>query len=227
MKFSLVIIADPSPIWRIGAKGIIKKALRCEVVDTNRANDVLQHRDEATCVLINLQLTKQPHDGVKLANILRQQENPPNVVMVGDAYKPVDFAQSLAVGAKGYIDKSIKPMDLTSLVATLISDKPVELRRNYDMAAKELTEIPQELVIEGAPPIHFTPREHQILRCLSLGMSTLDISAVIKISSETVKDHIQKILRKTGFAYRTQIATMAVRNGCTPKRIAEGLATSN
>ena len=56
-----------------------------------------------------------------------------------------------------------------------------------------------------------TNREVQVLRHLGLGLSNAEISNSLGISIETVKEHVQNILRKTNATDRTQVAVWAVR----------------
>ena len=49
-----------------------------------------------------------------------------------------------------------------------------------------------------------TVREHDILKWIYLGKSNFEIGAILKISPLTVKNHVQKILRKLNVVNRTQ-----------------------
>ena len=61
--------------------------------------------------------------------------------------------------------------------------------------------------------IPLTQRETQVLRHLALGLSNKEISQSLSISIETVKEHVQHLLRKMGVNDRTQAAVWAVRKG--------------
>ncbi len=58
-----------------------------------------------------------------------------------------------------------------------------------------------------------TRREHQILVHLSLGLSNRDISGSLNIGLETVKEHVQNVLRKLQINDRTAAAIWSLRNG--------------
>ena len=57
------------------------------------------------------------------------------------------------------------------------------------------------------------PRETQVLRNLALGLSNTEIGKSLEISVETVKEHVQNVLRKLAVSDRTQVAVWAVRKG--------------
>jgi DNA-binding NarL/FixJ family response regulator len=53
----------------------------------------------------------------------------------------------------------------------------------------------------------------QVLRHVALGLSNKEIAKSLTISVETVKEHVQNILRKLSVSDRTQAAVWAVRRG--------------
>jgi DNA-binding NarL/FixJ family response regulator len=61
--------------------------------------------------------------------------------------------------------------------------------------------------------IPLTNRELQVLRHIALGLSNREIARSLGISIETVKEHVQNILRKVDANDRTQAAVWAVRRG--------------
>jgi len=67
---------------------------------------------------------------------------------------------------------------------------------------------------EGARAAHggsvLTPRETEILRWIYLGKSNFEVGAILKISPLTVKNHVQKILRKLNVVNRTQAVGKAL-----------------
>ena len=61
--------------------------------------------------------------------------------------------------------------------------------------------------------VPLTNRETQVLRHMALGLSNKEIGRSLTISIETVKEHVQNILRKIAVSDRTQAAVWAVRKG--------------
>ena len=55
-----------------------------------------------------------------------------------------------------------------------------------------------------------TVRELDILKWIYLGKSNFEIGAILKISPLTVKNHVQKILRKLNVVNRTQAIGKAI-----------------
>lgn len=58
-----------------------------------------------------------------------------------------------------------------------------------------------------------TSREAQVLRHIALGLSNKEIARSLSISVETVKEHVQNILRKIRANDRTDAAVRAIKSG--------------
>jgi len=59
--------------------------------------------------------------------------------------------------------------------------------------------------------VSLTKREMEVLTLLVSGDRNLDIAEALGIGCETVKEHVQHILKKLGLRDRTQAAVWAVR----------------
>jgi DNA-binding NarL/FixJ family response regulator len=59
--------------------------------------------------------------------------------------------------------------------------------------------------------VSLTKRESEVLKQLAFGLTNKEIAQSLGISYETVKEHVQHILRKIGVSDRTQAAVWAVR----------------
>lgn len=55
-----------------------------------------------------------------------------------------------------------------------------------------------------------TPQERNVLNLLSLGHTNKEIAATLRISSSTVKKHVQSLLRKLQVKNRVEAAVYAV-----------------
>jgi DNA-binding NarL/FixJ family response regulator len=66
--------------------------------------------------------------------------------------------------------------------------------------------------LAGTGGQQLTKREGEVLKQLAFGLTNKEIAQALGISYETVKEHVQHILRKLGVTDRTQAAVWAVRN---------------
>ena len=75
---------------------------------------------------------------------------------------------------------------------------------------RELRELPPPTLATSRSGSHVTEREREILRWLREGCSNAQIGETLGISALTVKNHVQKILRKLGAANRAQAVAIAI-----------------
>ena len=74
-----------------------------------------------------------------------------------------------------------------------------------------------EVRIGNASSLDFSAREIEVLRELTTGASNKEIGEALVISEETVRFHIKRILLKTGFQNRTELAVEARKTGFVMK----------
>jgi DNA-binding NarL/FixJ family response regulator len=122
---------------------------------------------------------------------------------------PCYLAKAVAAGAAGYVLKSRPIADLVEAIRKAAQGEhswtTMELRRASAAASKPVRHLDVESPL--------TDRELEILRLLANGASNDKIATALRLSHETVKEHVQHLLRKIFVTCRTQAAVWAVRNG--------------
>jgi DNA-binding NarL/FixJ family response regulator len=61
--------------------------------------------------------------------------------------------------------------------------------------------------------VELTPREHEVLTCITRGYSNRDIAEQLRIAEKTVRLHVSSVLDKMGVRDRTQAAIYAIQRG--------------
>ena len=61
--------------------------------------------------------------------------------------------------------------------------------------------------------VELTPREHEVLTCITRGHSNRDIAEELHIAEKTVRLHVSSVLDKMGVRDRTQAAIYAIQRG--------------
>jgi len=133
------------------------------------------------------------------------------VVMFSSYDNPTYVARSIALGASDYLLKNSSREKILGALRRGIAGEPSpsdgileRVRRTMETVKRLPT-----AVLEYS----LTQREVQVLRHIGLGLSNKEIAKSLCISVETVKEHVQNILRKTKAADRTDAAVKAVRWG--------------
>jgi DNA-binding NarL/FixJ family response regulator len=122
---------------------------------------------------------------------------------------PTYLARAAAHHAYDYVLKSLPVHRLISSVACVASGIPPL----DSLLAKTEQFLKQPVRATTIDPNLLTKRELQILVHLSMGLSNREISQLLEISLETVKEHVQNILRKLNSSDRTEAAVWALKHG--------------
>ncbi len=129
------------------------------------------------------------------------------VVLFSSIDEPTYLARAFALGAAGYLLKSAKRNEIVNTIRTAAVGKSVwshdQLRRITGGLAKPRKGSTGEMPL--------TKRESEVLKQIALGLTNQEIAQSLGISYETVKEHVQHILRKLDMSDRTQAAVWAVR----------------
>lgn len=202
-----MLIADDHEVVRAGLKSLLQDTevrIVAEAEDGNTALKLaLKHKPD----LVLLDVRMPECDGLNcLARIKLDMPNLP-VVMFSSYDNPTYVARAVALGASGYISKSASRNEIVEAIQTAASGETIwtrdELRRVTGALATPRVGVEVEVPL--------TKRENEVLKQLAFGLTNKEIAQALGISYETVKEHVQHILRKIGVSDRTQAAVWAVR----------------
>lgn len=138
--------------------------------------------------------------GMNLPAGLRRamEENAPNPVAILSGTAPPEVARrALAVGAQGFLPKTIDPDTMIAAVRHMTAGQIYRPQEFLDSERK----------IEGE--VHMTPRETDVLRGLMDGKSNKEIARDLDIQEVTIKLHVKTICRKLDAKNRTHAAMLA------------------
>ena len=202
------VIADDHEVVRTGIKSLLH-GTEIEIVAQTASGEeaiaaVAQHKPDVA--LIDVRLPKG--DGLQCLGRIKLDHPNTTVVMLSTYDNPTYVARSVALGAAGYVLKGSSGKSLVEAIRTASRGESVwsrdELRRVTGALATP------RLVADVEVPL--TQRESEVLKQLAYGLTNKEIAQALGISYETVKEHVQHILRKIGVTDRTQAAVWAVRN---------------
>ena len=120
----------------------------------------------------------------------------------------MQVSQSNILGAAGYLTKEQPLSVLLDACRKAVEGESLwttEMLRRVNVSIASLQ-------LGKEQEVQLTSREIQVLTHMSDGATNKEIAAQLEISYETVKEHVQNVLRKIGVSDRTQAAVWAVRN---------------
>ena len=204
-----VLIADDHEIVRHGLTSVFKGSdIRIAgVAMTGQEAVRLARRHKPDVVLLDVRFGAA--DGLDVIKRIRAAAPEAKVVILSAFDNPTYVARAVAAGAHDYLLKTVSRSELIAAVTSAASGEHATRAGELRRVAGQMSRRDQTAV--GGVPL--TPRENQVLRLVAMGLSNQEIADSLEISIETVKEHVQNLLRKVELNDRTQAAVWAIRHG--------------
>ncbi len=159
--------------------------------------------------VVTLDIRMENGDGLTALEQIREQSPETKVLILSTFDNPTYVARAHALGAKEYVLKGSSREQLVEAIRAVAEGRDTPRQGHMSRIAGQMATRQKQPDSE----IPLTQRETQVLRHLALGLSNKEIAQSLEISIETVKEHVQHLLRKMGVNDRTQAAVWAVRKG--------------
>ena len=204
-----LLICDDHEVIRTGLANLLADTGIEIVGEAANGKETVKQALKLKPDVILLDIRMPDGDGLATLEKLRSKAPGCKVVMLSTYDNPTYIARAVALGACDYV---LKGSPRESLVQTIQAAAAGE----SPCHAGELRRIAAAMKVRQAvddDDVPLTQRETQVLRHVALGLSNKEIARSLEISVETVKEHVQNILRKIAVSDRTQAAVWAVRKG--------------
>lgn len=194
-----ILIVDDHALFRAGLRMLlatIGHQVTClEAASVADALALIQQNPDLQLCLLDLSL-KNEH-GLGAIQRIKQSAPQTAVVVVSGADDSATIRSCIDAGAMSFIPKSVAPEVLTHALQHVLSGA-VYLP---DQIMSAMDEMPER--------VQLTPRQQQVLRCLSRGLPTKLIARELDLSEHTVKDHIAMLFQALGASNRTEAVIKA------------------
>lgn len=218
-NISLVII-DDHPLFRQGVSDALSLEENLNVIgQASNGEDGLalirQYEPDIAIVDINL----PGINGQQVARQVFQEKIPTKVVLLTAYGDDLQQIQAIRAGAAAYCIKDIKPEDLVSIIRNvaggdfIINGQKLDIHSMQRWLNENIESGDGQFGGLGGVHAPLSPREMEVLTCVTQGKSNKEIGNLLGISHQTVKNHVTAILRKIGVEDRTQAAIYALRRG--------------
>jgi DNA-binding NarL/FixJ family response regulator len=202
-----VLIADDHEVVRSGLKTLLAGTEIKIVAEVASGAEAVKYALEQEVDVVLLDIRMPDGDGLTALGRIKLDKPDLPILVFSNFDNPTYVARAVALGASGYLLKSCTREELLAGIRTAAAGESAwtrdELRRvTGALATPRLT---------ADVEVPLTQRESEVLRQLAYGLTNKEIANTLHISYETVKEHVQHILRKIGVSDRTQAAVWAVR----------------
>ena len=222
METIRVIIIDEQPLFRCGIRAVLEGMGDCEIIgESTDPIDTLElaRTGNPDVVIIDAGLTST--DPLEIVRQMRHLAPHMAIIILTPSEDEERLFQSIKVGAAAYYMRNISPEELGEAVRKvsrgeyLINDDVLSKPQLASRVLKSFRELAVEEE-ETATRDLYSPlsnREVEILDYIARGNSNKEIAKSLKISDQTVKNHITSILKKLSVNDRTAAVVHALRHG--------------
>ncbi len=216
-----VLIVDDHPLFRDG----LQQALALEndiavIGQSEDGEDGLRAARQLQPEVVLLDINLPGMNGLQVARQLKTERSNVGVIVLTAYHDDEQVLHAMRAGAAAYCSKDILPDDLIEIIRDVAGGQFVVNGERLD--ERQLQEWIQSSVETMSGPyivdaeehyIPLSPREMEILQFVTNGLSNKEIAVKLRISQQTVKNHMTSILKKLNVEDRTQAAVNAIRRG--------------
>lgn len=204
-----ILIADDHEVVRTGLRSLLAGTDIKIVAEASSGQAAVRQalKHEPDVVLLDIRMPDG--DGLNALGRIKLERPEMPVLMLSTYDNPTYVARAVALGANGYLLKGTSRDKLISAIHSAAKGESAWTREELRRVTGALAT--PRLISDVEVPL--TQRESEVLRQLAFGLTNKEIALALNISYETVKEHVQHILRKIGVTDRTQAAVWAVRKG--------------
>ena len=207
-----VVIADDHEVVRAGVRSVLSEDPEFEIVgEAATGEEAVAQSISLKPDVVLLDIGMPGNDGLNALTRIKMATESTFILVLAGHDSPSQVARAVSLGANGCLQKTANRSQVVEATRRVAAGETIwtrdELRRATGAAANSGSHVLENLGVA------LTPRETEVLRQLAHGLTNKEIGQALGISYETVKEHVQHILRKVGVSDRTQAAVWAVRNG--------------
>lgn len=212
------LLADDHPVVRAGVRALLEGLGECAVVAEADSGPALAAQADAHASVLDLIVMdiRMPQFD-PMASIAELRRRRPGVkILVLSSYAAPGLVQDLLhAGANGYVLKDESWQLLGAAVRAVLDGTCYLSPRIAELYVRR-----QRSCAEAGGALRLTGREREVLALLGAGCDNQTISAELRISGETVKNHLRNIYQKLGCAHRYEAIVYALRNGLAREEVA-------
>ena len=193
MTPSHILLIDDHPMFRAGLGMVINRML--SNIDIHQASSVDEAMNmisiDISLVLLDIKLNGS--SGLQGIVPLKQKWPSVPILMLSSHDEPETTRLALSRGATAFVSKAETPENIIDIIAQLLRG-----------------ELPQAKPVAGQSDKHLTPRQKEVLELLHQGLTNKVIARRLSLSDNTVRRHMQEILKYFDVATRAE-AVFAAR----------------
>ena len=208
-----VIVVDPLPVVRAGTSLLIDDRPDMEVLaEAGTADEglaaILRVRRSRLVVLVGLSLTGE-HDAYWLIRTVREQFPSHVLLGCGANADPTMISRALFVGADGFVDKNVDPLEFLRALRRAADGEMVLA----SPAGSAVGEIAEGIERSRDAEVRLTEREREVLAIAAQGLTAREMASRLGVRERTITTHLARIYVKLGVGNRLAAIRLAAQSG--------------
>jgi DNA-binding NarL/FixJ family response regulator len=208
-----LVLVDPLPVVRAGLRLLIDGRPDMEVLaEAGTADDGLEIvsrvRRTRVVVLVGLGIAGE-RDAFWLIRSLRERFPSHAILGCGANADPTTISRALFVGADGFVDKNLDPVEFLQSLRG-VADREMVLA---SPVPGSIAQIAQGIERRRDLDVRLTEREREVLLVAAEGLTAREIASRLGVRERTVTTHLARIYGKLGVGSRLAAIRMAAQSG--------------
>jgi DNA-binding NarL/FixJ family response regulator len=201
-----LLIADDHEVVRSGLKTLQSGTEVKIVAAVASGSTAVKYALENEVDVLLMDVRMPDGDGLTALGRVKLDKPDLPVLMLSAFDNPAYKARAVALGACGYLLKGSSRDELLTAIRAAAAGENTWTREELRRISRAISTLRLTADVE----VFLTQRETDVLRQIAGGLTNKEIARTLQISYETVKEHMQHILRKIGVSDRTQAAIWAI-----------------
>lgn len=211
-----IALVDDQSLCRRGLSELLARCYGFNVLGAVGTIEDLRALIKENPDLLVMDLRMKPMDGLAMLEHIRKEGCTIPAVVLTMSDSEADLGNAIRAGVRGYLLKDMAPEEVVDAIRRVAAGElvvaPTMTVKMIDMLRGDQP---------GQEPKNslklLTDREREILQLLSRGESNKAIAQTLKISYDTVKQHVRHILNKLNLSSRVKAAVLFAKEQGTPE----------
>ena len=193
MTSSHILLIDDHPMFRAGLSMVINRTMPDAGIYQAASVDEALNNTPSPVHLVLLDIKLNGSSGLEGIGLIKRQWPAVPILMLSSHDEPETTRLALARGATAFVSKAEAPEIIIDTIAQLLRG-----------------ELPQAKPVAKQNDKHLTPRQREVLELLHQGLTNKVIARKLALSDNTVRRHMQEVLKYFQVATRAE-AVFAAR----------------
>ena len=207
-----IVLAEDHGMVREGLRRLLESQADFTVIgEAANGDEALRLVQELSPDLLLLDVQMPRRTGVDVLREVKARGIPSRVLILTASIQPEQMAEALQLGAAGFVMKESASELLIRAVRSVIAGE-MWIQRE---ALPGLIQQMRQAKANPAAKFGLTARELDIIRSVVSGRTNREVAQQLRISEDTVKNHLTNIFNKLGVSNRVELALLATHHHLT------------